>query len=89
MAKKINRVQMNLKEQPVPEGSHLLEVDNLQMYFHTQDGVVKAVDGVSFHVGRGETANGLLLLAGQLHLLGQLHGAGGQQGDQRRRRQPE
>ena len=29
MAKKINRVQMNLKEQPVPEGSHLLEVDNL------------------------------------------------------------
>ena len=55
MAKKINRVQMNLKEQPVPEGSHLLEVDNLQMYFHTQDGVVKAVDGVTYTLDRGET----------------------------------
>jgi len=55
MAKKNNRVQMNLKEQPVPEGSHLLEVDDLQMYFHTQDGVVKAVDGVSYTLDRGET----------------------------------
>jgi oligopeptide transport system ATP-binding protein len=33
----------------------LLEVRNLQTHFHTQDGVVKAVDGVSFHVDRGET----------------------------------
>jgi oligopeptide transport system ATP-binding protein len=33
----------------------LLEVRNLQTHFHTQDGVVKAVDGVSFHVERGET----------------------------------
>jgi len=55
MAKKSKRVQMNLKEQPVPEDSHLLEVDNLQMYFHTQDGVVKAVDGVSYTLDRGET----------------------------------
>ena len=37
---------VDLKEQPVPEGQHLLEVDNLKMYFHTQDGVVHAVDGV-------------------------------------------
>ncbi len=33
----------------------LLEVRNLQTHFHTQDGVVKAVDGVSFAVDRGET----------------------------------
>jgi oligopeptide transport system ATP-binding protein len=33
----------------------LLEVRDLQTHFHTQDGVVKAVNGVSFHVNRGET----------------------------------
>jgi peptide/nickel transport system ATP-binding protein/oligopeptide transport system ATP-binding protein len=33
----------------------LLEVRNLKTYFHTQDGVVKAVDGVSYDVNRGET----------------------------------
>ncbi len=33
----------------------LLEVRNLQTHFHSQDGVVKAVDGVSFSVDRGET----------------------------------
>jgi oligopeptide transport system ATP-binding protein len=47
--------KLNLKGQPVPEGSHLLEVDDLKMYFHTQDGVVKAVDGVSYTLDRGET----------------------------------
>ncbi|MCI1665126.1 MAG: ABC transporter ATP-binding protein [Atopobiaceae bacterium] len=49
------RERMDLKNQPVPEGSHLLEVDDLKMYFHTQDGVVKAVDGVSYNLDRGET----------------------------------
>ena len=33
----------------------LLEVRNLTTHFHTQDGVVKAVDGVSYNVNRGET----------------------------------
>jgi peptide/nickel transport system ATP-binding protein/oligopeptide transport system ATP-binding protein len=33
----------------------LLEVRNIKTYFHTQDGIVKAVDGVSYNVNRGET----------------------------------
>src|SRR6478735_3572924 len=36
-------------------GRQLLAIRNLQTHFHTEDGVVRAVDGVSFHVGRGET----------------------------------
>ncbi len=33
----------------------LLDVRNLTTYFYTQDGIVKAVDGVSYDVARGET----------------------------------
>ena len=33
----------------------LLNVDNLATYFHTRDGVVRAVDGVSFSVEKGQT----------------------------------
>ncbi len=32
-----------------------LEVKDLKTFFHTEDGVVKAVDGVSFNVNKGET----------------------------------
>ena len=35
-------------------GEKLLEVQGLKTYFHTQDGVVKAVDGISFDLNRGE-----------------------------------
>ena len=34
---------------------NLLEVKNLRTYFETEDGVVKAVDGIGFELKRGET----------------------------------
>jgi len=33
----------------------LLEIEQLQTHFRTQDGVNRAVDGISFHVNEGET----------------------------------
>src|SRR5207247_405152 len=33
----------------------LLEIDNLRSYFHTDDGVVRAVDGVSLKIKEGQT----------------------------------
>jgi oligopeptide/dipeptide ABC transporter ATP-binding protein len=42
--------------QPRPADSDvLLDVRDLRTYFHVMDGLVKAVDGVSFSVRRGET----------------------------------
>jgi oligopeptide/dipeptide ABC transporter ATP-binding protein len=38
----------------VPSNDKLLEVKNLKTYFFTEDGVVKAVDGVGFYLRRGE-----------------------------------
>jgi oligopeptide/dipeptide ABC transporter ATP-binding protein len=39
----------------MPSTDRLLEVTDLKTYFDTDEGVVKAVDGVSFHLDRGET----------------------------------
>lgn len=38
----------------VKSGEVLLEIKGLKTYFYTDDGVVKAVDGVDFHVNAGE-----------------------------------
>jgi oligopeptide/dipeptide ABC transporter ATP-binding protein len=34
---------------------NILEIDGLKTYFFTEAGTVKAVDGISFHVGKGES----------------------------------
>ncbi len=33
----------------------LLDVKNLRTYFHTRDGIVRAVDGISFQIEKGQT----------------------------------
>jgi peptide/nickel transport system ATP-binding protein len=33
----------------------LLDIKNLRVYFHTEDGILKAVDGVNLHIKEGET----------------------------------
>ncbi|MGH3417865.1 MAG: ABC transporter ATP-binding protein, partial [Actinocrinis sp.] len=40
---------------PGPAGSAFLDVRDLQVHFNSEDGLVKAVDGVSFRVERGRT----------------------------------
>ena len=40
---------------PATGGAHHLEVDDLRVHFTTEDGVVKSVDGLSFHLDRGQT----------------------------------
>jgi len=37
------------------DGENILTVDGLKTYFSTEDGVVKAVDGISFELKKGET----------------------------------
>ncbi len=33
----------------------LLDIRNLRIYFHVREGIAKAVDGISFQIGKGET----------------------------------
>ncbi len=42
------------RSRPYRDMSHLLEVKNLQTHFPTRGGLVKAVNGVSFHLDAGE-----------------------------------
>jgi oligopeptide/dipeptide ABC transporter ATP-binding protein len=42
------------RSESVPDGEALLQIRDLRTSFYTHDGVVKAVDGVSFEVRRGE-----------------------------------
>jgi len=37
------------------QNGHILTVNNLKTYFQTEDGVVKAVDGITFDLEKGET----------------------------------
>ena len=34
---------------------NIIEVQNLKTYFHTPEGIVKSVDGVSFSIEKGKT----------------------------------
>ncbi len=42
-------------ETPASASDWLLEVDDLRTYFYMGAGIVKAVQGVSFHLNKGET----------------------------------
>src|SRR5215203_1427650 len=42
-----------VRKRPVPEA--VIDVDELKTYFHTEEGVVRAVDGVSFRIEPGRT----------------------------------
>ena len=44
-----------VKQSANGKSDNLLDVKDLKTYFYTEDGVVKAVDGVDIHVKRGET----------------------------------
>lgn len=46
---------LSTEENEAVASENLLELDGLKVYFDTQDGVVKAVDGVSFVLNAGET----------------------------------
>src|SRR5256884_3788253 len=49
------RAAPEVKETSGPRTSAMLEVDDLRIHFPTDDGLVKAVDGVSFTLDRGRT----------------------------------
>ncbi|MCB1548358.1 MAG: ABC transporter ATP-binding protein, partial [Hyphomicrobiaceae bacterium] len=46
---------MDARTETVQQADVILDVDSLKTYFFTRNGVVRAVDDVSFQVRRGET----------------------------------
>ena len=46
--------QSQRRRHQASNGSPLLQVKGLRTSFHTRDGIVRAVDGIDFEVGRGE-----------------------------------
>ena len=42
-------------EGPRQAAEPILEIDDLKTYFYTRDGIVRAVDGVSYNLAKGET----------------------------------
>jgi len=49
------RITREQRETKAAKSKNLLEVKNLSTHFFTPDGVVQAVDNVSFELGYGET----------------------------------
>ncbi len=47
--------QAHAQESPAQAEEKALEVEELQTYFYTRQGIVKAVEGVSFDLAKGET----------------------------------
>ena len=47
-------VPLSARRERRPRGERLLDVRGLRTSFYTSDGVVRAVDGINFHVDRGE-----------------------------------
>lgn len=51
----MTEMQTSLNKQTIQPDSCFLKVENLCTWFHTPEGLVKSVNGVSFHIDRGET----------------------------------
>jgi len=49
------KIAEDVQSEDVSGKAPLLEVEDLKMYFHTRDGVVKAVNGVSYSLDAGKT----------------------------------
>jgi len=54
-ATRADRTQADLESMSPPDPRYMLEVRDLRVHFPTDDGLVKAVDGISFRLERGRT----------------------------------